>query len=142
MDQPACSAELLAKLRNAHFAVLKCIAEMEQITAEATPDVIRYTAARLRISQASRERRLLWQHACRYLHDRVTADHSNDLRHLGMLDSELGLWSAAHIGRWTVKAIESDWIGYRQASRLMRRRMADCVAAEKRLLFPILARYR
>jgi hypothetical protein len=57
------------------------------------------------------------------------------------MDSDLGAYSTKHISRWTVAAIQGDWRGYREASRQIRRRMKDCIEAEKRLLYPLLARY-
>jgi len=132
------SADLLERLRDAHREVFECMAEMERITEESAPDVQRYTAARLRISQASLKRRSLWQKARSHLEGRI--GDSTDLKLLGSNDSELGFYSTNHISRWTVAAIQSDWTGYRDASRRMRRRMSDCIRTEQRLLYALLAR--
>jgi hypothetical protein len=135
------SQGLLSGLRAAHCEVLKCIAELESVTGETKPDASRYTAARFRISRASLERRSLWQRARRHLQSKVTAADAEQIRLLASIDSDLGRFTADHVGRWTVAAIQSDWTGYRDASRSMRQRMSECIKAEKQILYPLLARY-
>jgi hypothetical protein len=135
------SIELLERLRAAHLEVLNCIAEMEQVTREPGPDVPNCTAARFRISRASLERRALWQKARRHLQGQVTAADSEDVRLLATIDLELGTCSADHVRCWTVPAIRDNWAGYQATSHRMRQRMADCIEAEKRILYPLLGRY-
>jgi hypothetical protein len=140
-DQIMASTALLTELRAAHCEVLECIAEMERITNGSMPDVTRYTAARFRISKASLERRSLWQGARRHLESKATPTDCKQLERLAAIDLELGSHSADHVRRWTRDAIEGDWAGYREASRKIRHRMRDCIEAEKRILYPLLARY-
>jgi hypothetical protein len=135
------SEGLLTRLRAAHCEVLKCIAELERVAGEPGPDVSRYTAARFRISRASLERRSLWQRARRHLQSKTTAADAEKIRFLASIDSDLGRCTTDHVERWTVVAIQCDWAGYRDASRLMRERMSECIKAEKQILYPLLARY-
>src|SRR4051794_2934411 len=135
------SEALLSGLRAAHCEVLKCIAEMERVTDEPGPDASRYTAARFRISRASLERRSLWQRARRHLQSKITAADGEKIYFLASIDADLGRFTADHVARWTVAAIQRDWTGYGDASRHMRRRMSECIKAEKQILYPLLVRY-
>jgi hypothetical protein len=135
------SRGLLSGLRAAHCEVLKCITELEGVTGEPAPDVSRYTAARFRISRASLQRRSLWQRARRHLQSKITAADAEQMRFLASNDSDLGRFTADHVGRWTVAAIQRDWTGYGDASRHMRQRMSECIKAEKQILYPLLTRY-
>jgi hypothetical protein len=135
------SEVLLSGLRAAHCELLKCIGEMEQITQEVAPDAMRYTAARFRIGRASLQRRSVWQAARQHLQGKMRRADSDDIRFLASIDWDLGKCTADHIGRWTVGAIERDWAGYCYASREVRRQMSQCIEAEKRVLYSLLARY-
>jgi hypothetical protein len=136
------SAELLAQLRSAHAEVIHRIAEMERLTGEPVPNIVEFTAARFHVSRASLGRRALCQDAQRHLKTRVSGGDAEQLHLLMSIDSELRSHSARHISRWTVAAIELDWLGYCEDSRQMLRRMTVCIEAEQRMRYPLLARYR
>lgn len=133
------SIELCTHLRAAHAELIRCIDEMERVTLESTPDVARYTMARLRISRASLARRSLWLRAQQHLQGTLDPNRAAQLRELVARDIELGLLSAKHVATWTVAAIRDHWAEYRDASREIRHRMRQCIEAEKQMLYPMLS---
>ena len=60
------------------------------------------------------------------------------LDELNREDFELMHLSAAHIARWSADSVEQEWPTYCHASRAIRGQMAVRIAAEKRLLYPLL----
>lgn len=128
----------LDQLKEAHRDLLNAIHQLAVLTAGPVPDKAELTDIRWRVSQASLARRLLWGRILALLARRVDPSAERDLRRLQDVDARLIRASAAHVGKWTANTIIEDWPGYCQASKLMRRKMIDAMAEEKRLLYPIL----
>jgi hypothetical protein len=131
---------LLAELTAAHSALLERIAELGAITAQAAPARLEYTAARMRLSQASIDRRSALNRALRHLGEQADDATALVLARVREADGELIAHSVAHLGKWTAESISGDWRGYCDASRAMRDHMARTVRAEAELLKPLLAR--
>ena len=74
--------QLLSELQSAHHELLACVALMGEVTAPATPDPVRLTGARLKISQASLARRVLWRKIQEFLLCRVQRCDAVTLRDL------------------------------------------------------------
>ena len=131
---------LLTELAAAHSALLERIAELGAITGRAAPARLEYTSARMRLSQASIDRRTVLNRALRHLSDRADDATALVLASVREADGELIAHSVAHLGKWTADSIAADWRGYCEASREMRDHMARTVRAEAELLKPLLAR--
>ena len=132
------SAALFASLREAHENLIAAMEVMEQVTRQPLADRIQFTAGRWRISHASLARRSAWDACFRHLHPLVHPRTARVLEELNSEDFELMQLSAAHVARWSVDSIEHEWPTYCEASRTIRGRMAVRIAAEKRLLYPLL----
>ena len=136
------SLRLLAELQSAHHELLACVMLMERVTAPAAPDLVQLTSARLKISQASLARRIVWRRIQDFLLCKVRDADGATLRNLTQRDLEQFRRSTEHVGKWTGVAAIADWPGYQAASRLIRGRIVECVRAEQTFLYPLLYRYR
>lgn len=128
----------LDRLKETHAALVGAIEDLAHLTSGPLPDRRVLVELRWTVSRASLSRRLLWNQIHMFLARRVEARFERNLRQLQETDLDLMGASTKHVGRWTLDAIADDWEGYRQASDLMRRKMLNAIAGEKRLLYPIL----
>lgn len=132
------AAQLLAELRNAHVRLADALAELERIASGPPPDPRRFTSVRWRLSRVSLNRRMLWAKILGYLLPRAGDCGAANLRRLQDDDIALLAASTRHVATWTTDAALADWPHYCEASRVMRSKMATAIAAEKRLLYPML----
>lgn len=131
---------MLSELKRAHEALLACIAELEGLTRDETPDRQKLASVRWKLSRASSERRKLVDAACDWL---VRSTNTIDRSRVVALRGESADTVAAssrHVGRWTMDQILADWDGYREASATMRRSMRARILQEQRALYPLLDR--
>lgn len=98
----------------------------------------RIIEARWNISRASLARRTLWNRIHAYLLVRATGAAAVDLRKLQEGDMLLLRSSTAHVSRWTIFAVMREWAAYCEASRAIRWKMKAAIAAEQRVLYPLL----
>ena len=134
----ASPALLLADLQQVHAALRERIAALGAITAESQPSKMEYTSSRLRLSQASIDRRSALGKALRFLEERGTpADHSAVAK-VRAADGELIAHSVSHLAKWTTEAVANDWRGYCKASQAMREHMLRTVEAEAAVLYGLL----
>ena len=136
--EPVDSAALLADLEDAHARLLLAMAALDRLTRLPLPDRNRLLEARLELSAASHERRILWKKCFEFLRpvaDAATAqrlDAAND-EHFELLRR-----SAGHVARWRAGDVESEWQLYCQASREFRSRLAASIDLDRELLLPLL----
>lgn len=137
--RPRSSAtDLLADLQQVHEGLRERIAALGAITAEEQPSKMEYTSGRLRLSQASIDRRSALGRALRFLEERGSpADHAAVAK-VRAADGELIAHSVAHLARWTTEAVAADWKGYCEASQSMRGHMLRTVEAEAQILYSLL----
>jgi hypothetical protein len=139
------SLRLLSQLQAAQHEVMASIALMESITSRASPDPVALTTGRFKISRASFARRQIWNRIREHLKDRVRPTDSDILGELTALDLDQARVSSAHVARWPAQAVLKDWRGYQKAqkaSRAVREHMTRIIDAEKKMLLPLLYRYR
>ena len=132
------SMEMLSDLRAAHNQLLICVSEMEHVTSELEPNPLRYTGARLRISQASLARRGLVHRIIKHLSRVVSSADAHALQALEATDAQNARQSTTHVSRWTVDAIQADWAGYQKGSLEIRTRIKEGIKAEQQVLYPLL----
>lgn len=125
----------------AHRALQSQINELARVTSSNMPDRQRLVAARWRISQASLTRRLLWRRLYQTLLTVAAAEDVVVLKQLQRLDDQMIRASSDHTGRWSTNEALAKWTLYCLASEAVRHRMSGALATERRLLFPLLARY-
>lgn len=135
------STDLLTQLRAAHDELIQAIGEMEQVAGQSAADSPAFNAARFRIGRASLGRRMLWHKIDRHLTERVQGPDLQTVQLLREADAKLLRHSSTHVSRWTPQAVLSDWYEYREAAHAMRQHMRDNVETERKLLYPLLARY-
>ena len=127
----------LGELKGAHSDLMNAIEELDRLTRGQLPSRSVVDAVRWRVSKASLSRRMLWARIQAHLSELGDACPWGDLRRLQEIDIHLLRASSAHVSQWTTEAILSDWPGYCRASELMRSRMIDAIAGEKRILYPL-----
>ena len=141
-DEPTSASTLCADLRTAHDILLKAMAEMAIATQTPLPDRQAYTAARWRLSKASRDRRAVWEKVYQYLLARVGPAEVVTLSRLAAANAELRRASTGHIGRWSGPVVDGDWVGYCEASQTIRWRMMSIVRQERSVVLPMLERIK
>lgn len=128
----------LAELQSVHATLRERIAALGAIADDAQPSKMEYTSARLRLSQASIDRRSALNRTLRFLEERKTPAALAAVARVRAADGELIAHSVAHLAAWTTEAVAADWPGYREASRSMRDHMTRTIEAEAATLYSIL----
>jgi hypothetical protein len=131
------SAALLAELETIHAEMASRIAALGAVADNPQPSKMEYTSARLRLSQASIDRRSALNRLLHCLGGSPDPAASPVLAKVRTADGELIAHSVKHLARWTAEAVAGDWRGYCEASRSMREHMAGTVTAEAELLKPL-----
>jgi hypothetical protein len=131
---------LVAELEAAHAALTNELAAMQRLQDGPQPRADQWSQARWKLSRASGQRRTCVVQAYALILAEGGAADVVRVKQLQAQDGPMLAASHAHVGRWTPGRIEADWSGYCEASRAIRRGMADRVRAERELLLPILAR--
>jgi hypothetical protein len=139
-DQPGSTTALahLAALQSAHRQIAAAMADLESIAAEDVPDIARFSAVRLRISQANLARARVARQVCTHLIGIITAQQSDGIRALQRRDVRQLQHASALVRDWNLDAVIEDWGGYRNAARDVRDQLRALVASEKQLLYPLL----
>lgn len=132
--------DMFEQLKQCHAEVRACFQEMEAVTSQAKADRLAYTSARFRISKASMARRSCFNAICAELSKTATQPEAAVIEQVKQVDRALMGKSATHVMKWTTEAVAADWLGYREASRKIRRHMAAELEAEQNILFPVLER--
>jgi hypothetical protein len=131
-------AALYAELGQVHAALRERIAALGALTGDSLPSKMEYTSARLRLSQASIDRRSALNKALRLLEERSDPASAAAAAKVRAADGELIAHSVAHLAKWTTEAVAADWRGYCEASRAMRDHMLRTVEAEAQILYGLL----
>ncbi len=132
---------LFDQLQRAHAELDLALSAMVAATQAPSHDRSNYSTARWKLSSASQKRRSLVWRICQRLIPLVAPEDSATLSGLRQRDIEMLHHSAAHVGHWTLDAVERDWAGYCRATHKVRRSMIARIEEEKRLFFPILQKY-
>jgi hypothetical protein len=133
------ASTMLSELQRAHAAVRSCIREMDVVTSASSPDRLKYTQARFRISRASMGRRACCTAVCRFVLENASVEEKAVIAGVKEADRLLLHKSACHVSRWTPDAIAANWRSYCAASRQIRRDMLAELDVEADLLFPLLS---
>ena len=137
--QPRVSpAALLAELEAIHAEMTSRIAALGAVADSPQPSKMEYTSARLRLSQASIDRRSAVNAILRFLEQRGQPGDAETVAKVRAANSELNAHSVAHIAKWLTEAVAADWIGYRDASRSMREHMLRTAETEAAVLRSVL----
>ena len=133
---------MLTDLHQAHERLLAALDDLEALTAVAQPDSAAIAAVRWKLSRASGQRRRLVDEASARLIETATVGEAQAVRTLQQRIAESQSASSRHVGAWSIRKVVEDWDGYRAASADMRAAMRERIAAEKRLLYPLLQRHK
>jgi len=134
----ASAAAMLAALEFAHAEMREQIAALGAVAENPQPSKMEYTSARLRLSQASIDRRSAVNTILRFLEQRGQPGDAETVAKVRAANSELNAHSVAHIVKWPTEAVAADWIGYRDASRSMREHMLRTTETEAAVLRSVL----
>ena len=139
IPQPRLSPALLfAELETAHAEIRERSAALGAITDSPQPSKMEYTSARLRLSQASIDRRSAVNKILRFLEQRGQPGDAEAVARIRDVNGELNAHSVAHLAKWPTDSVADDWAGYRAASRTMREHMNRVAEIEASILRPIL----
>jgi hypothetical protein len=131
-------SHMLAELEAAHADVRERAAALGAVTDSPQPSKMEYTSARLRLSQASIDRRSAINKILRFLEQRGQPGDAEAVVRVREANAELNAHSVAHLAKWPTDSVALNWSGYREASRTMRAHMIRVVDAEAALLRPLL----
>lgn len=129
---------MLAMLQLYHAEILAALDEMDILTAQQQPAILRLPAVRLKLTQASRKRTTLLDLAYPTLMSRATSSERAKLKALQMQGAAGLSNSSQHIRTWTVHEVSARWFDYRKASNKMRSAMRLRVREEASLIYPML----
>jgi hypothetical protein len=128
------SAALLAELETIHAEMASRIAALGAVADNPQPSKMEYTSARLRLSQASIDRRSAVNRILRFLEQRGEPGDAEAVAQVRAANTELNAHSVAHLAKWPTEAVAADWLGYREASRSMREHMLKTAETEAAVL--------
>jgi hypothetical protein len=138
LHQVSTYQNLQTKLEAANRQIALCIEDLEAVTSDVPPVSTQLSAVRLRIGKAILARRPVTHEAYSRLLSAVPADDVAAVRDLQQRDQAQFYFTSEIIRRWTPQMVKDDWQGYCVASRMVRDGMRAIIAAEKRLLYPLL----
>jgi len=137
--QPRTSpAALLAELEAVHSEMASRIAALGEVADSPQPSKMEYTSARLRLSQASIDRRSAVNKILRFLEQRGEPGDHEAVAKVRAANTELNAHSVAHLAKWPTASVADDWLGYREASRSMREHMLRTAETEAQTLRNVL----
>lgn len=137
--QPRISpAALLAELESVHSEMASRIAALGEVADSPQPSKMEYTSARLRLSQASIDRRSAVNRILRFLEQRGQPGDAEAVARVRAANTELNAHSVAHLAKWPTESVATDWLGYREASRSMREHMLKTAEDEAGILRNVL----
>ena len=126
-------------LQAAHSHLLDALEVLEAALASEVPDRAMLANARWKLSRASGMRRKLLVETVYPLIEAAGGAGAARVAALRREDGEMSAASARHVATWTLDAVLADWPGYRAASATMRQAMQARVAAERAILYPLVA---
>lgn len=129
----------LGELQSAHENLIAWMWALDDLTMQDSPPRGRLETVRWFLGQARRDRRLILESIFAAIPRLPTAE-AEAVRNVRALTYEALAASSAHIARWTLDAIEADWIGYREATREMRDLWLRAIEEERVILYPLLER--
>lgn len=132
------SAAHLSALEASHQQVESCLSALETIMADGLSDMSQFSTVRLRLRQANLARTHIALAACGHLMTIRHAQHS--LRELERSELDVSQMISAHVQRWTTQGLQDDWDGYCHETRRVLEGVRKLIAAEKKLLCPMLRR--
>jgi hypothetical protein len=140
-NRSALHGAFLRELQEKHERLFAAIATLETLTRQSEADWPTFCEARWRTSEASLARRTL---AGRIIDHLLSSAEEREcvalkaLKSLKASDQDMLQFSARHVRRWPLSAIQNDWKAYCRDSRLVRARMVKFLREEEQILFPML----
>lgn len=132
-------ASMQQSLVAVHAQVKAALIALEALTARESVDSQCLARVRFQLSQASAARRSVISQVCSHLLPAVPASAAAAIRNLQAAEREYTLASRAHIERWSLAAILSNWSDYAAASQKMRWLLRRRLRLESNLLHPLMA---
>lgn len=126
----------LSALQASHQQVESCLIALETIMANELSDLGHFSGVRLRLRQANLTRKHIALNASRDLMTIQQDQHS--LRDLQGSELAVSQMISEHVQCWTMQALQNDWEGYCRATEKVLDGVRTLIAAEKKLLCPML----
>ena len=137
--RPRVNPRLTSEYKRAYEQMLAALAALDELSLDATPNQLRVSHTRLRITRASHEIRAVFQKIMSILSESASPTLARKVELLVQMHVELRQASRRHIGTWTQAQAQADWPGYCRASAELRRRWRETMDRERQLLHPLLS---
>lgn len=98
-------------------------------------DMAQFGAVRLRLAHANLTRTRVAHEACKHLISTISADGAEALHNLLQNETAHFQMISQHIQRWTTRAVQDDWSGYRGDTRKLLYRTRELIGMERRFFF-------
>ena len=139
-SQISVAKEMQREINDAHQLLQSCLEEMGTVLAQPVFNASALTSVRLRLAGIRLTRGPLIMRIAQLLAGNVTESEAAMLEQLRSSHQHLLQTATSHTRKWTLAAIEGDWIQYGHETReLMRKWIAKSVQ-EQRLVYPLLQR--
>jgi len=138
-DHPRVNPGLVTEYKRSYQQMFAALAALDELALDPTPDQLRVTYTRLRITRASHESRLVFQKIMSILSESSGSTLARKVELLVQMHVELREASRRHVSTWTRAQTKADWAGYCRSSAELRRRWRQMMDRERQLLHPLLA---
>jgi hypothetical protein len=129
---------LLAELKQLHSTLLASMDALDRLGRGPPPSEEELVNARLAVSRPSLARRLLWGRVLAVLAPGVRGREESALRLIQEADIRLMKASVNHVALWKPADAIANWGPYAAAESDLLEKIADVIALEKGLLYPLL----
>jgi len=130
---------LVTEYKRAYQQMFAALAALDELALDPTPDQLRVSHTRLRITRASHESRLVFQKIMSILSESSSPTLACKVELLVQMHVELREASRRHVSTWTRAQTQADWPGYCRSSAELRRKWRQMMDRERQLLHPLLA---
>jgi hypothetical protein len=134
---PVTSA-LIAEYKRAHENMLTAIQAMDELALEATPNQLKVSHTRLRITRAANESRGVLHIILSLLSQTPSPTIRSKVELLEQLHVELKEIARRHMAKWTHAAAQEDWQGFCHSHAHVGELWRETIQRERQLLYPIL----
>ena len=139
-SQISVAKELQREINDAHQQLQRCLEEMGTVLAQPVLNASALTSVRLKLAGIRLTRGPLIMRIAQVLAGNVTESEAAMLEQLRSSHQHLLQTATSHTRKWTLAAIEGDWVQYRHETRELLRKWIAKSVQEQRLVYPLLQR--
>jgi hypothetical protein len=134
----AIASRVIDSYKHAQDQMLRAISAMDELTTSPSPDALRLSHTRLRITRMSQQCRSAFQEVAALLSREGSPAVRGAVEELELAHLELKEATWLHLATWAPSEIGDNWQAYCLASAEVRRRWRQIIERERQLFFPLL----